>query len=254
MYRKLYAEGIRFVQVEPFLERLLEIHGKFADGHSPGAIENNPVLLPVYAAEKRATRDLVDYYAAAADRSFETVLSTLKRFARSDAERFRLRDNLRAFALSDHVLQTQSIYVEAGTMHVWLRKQLRWLYSKVHRIHCLHLMKEESRTLTGRGVLLGPGDMLTWIYLFKPHARSERCDRLAAQSLIYNKVITKHELSAESETFAHLRDEWRAIQTVRRLAISDCASLFPEIRHVGTVEARSRIDAYLKRHRKQIAF
>lgn len=139
-------------------------------------------------------------------------------------------------------------------MHVWLRKQFRCLYSKTHRIHCLHLMEEETRALTGRGVLLGPGDMLTLIYLFNPSTRSAKCDRLAARSLIYNKLITKHEMPAGSGAFAHLRDEWQTIQTVQRLTISDCASLFSEIRHMSTIEARSRIDAYLKRHRKQIAF
>jgi len=249
LFRELHVEGTRFIQVEPFLERLLFIHEMFAEGKSPEDIPKDSSLMDVYMAEKIATGALIDYYESAARTSFDAIMASLKRFARSDADRFRLRDRMRAQALSDLTQDLLSAYIEAGTMHVWLRHEMRRRCSR-RDLSSHHLMASEVNAITGRSMLMGPGDALTLIYIFAPHARGRRCDRLAARSLIFNKIVGKVEIADPDGTYPHLREEYRAGNMVNQLDIDDCAILFPAIRTAGTQEANARVAAYLKKQKR----
>ncbi len=247
--RELKGEGVRLFQVEPFLEQLLTIHEMFADGKSPRDIPKSTPLMTVYLAEKKATGALIDFYETAARGGFHRVMAALKRFARIDAARFRIRDRMRAQALSDLASNLDSVYIEAGTMHVWLRQEMRRrLLGRAISSH--HLMASEVKALTGRSLLLGPGDALTLVYIFDPQAKGSRCDRLAARSLIYNKIVGKVELMDRHGTYPHLREEHRAKTMVCRLEIEDCEALFPVIRRTGTNEANARVMDYLKKQKK----
>ncbi len=247
MMKVLHAQGIRFEQVEPFIERLIDIHERLADQQTPADILKIPELATVYAAEKEATRTLIDFYAAALEAPFDGVIAALKAFAKADAERFRLRDCMRADALARKVIHFESSYVEAGSMHFWLRRQLKRRLSARHSIDSRYLMAQATRAVTGMTYLLGPGDELTFRYIFNPLAGSAKIDLLAARSLIFNKIVAKSEMSHQAGGFPHMHDEWQAIQRVAKLGIEDCAHLFSEIRTLRTSEARRLVETYLKR-------
>jgi hypothetical protein len=247
MMRVLNSEGIRFEQVEPFVQRLLQVHDGFASGLTPEDIMGDGLLMPVYAAEKEATRTLIDFYASAAGQPFEDVLAALKAFAVADAMRFRLRDRLRADALALRLGHFPSCYIEAGTMHLWLRRCIKHRLGGIHDIHSLYPMAAAVKAVTGRSYLMGPGDDLTVIYIFNPRADSPRVDLLAARSLIFNKILIKTEILSANDTCPHTRDEWQALKKVNRMQRSDCETLFEQIRGVGTSQANSIVDAYLEK-------
>jgi hypothetical protein len=100
----LKAKGKAIFQIEPFLEALMGIHDFFADGHGPMDLDQHTLAYPVYLAEKKATGALLNYYRTVMSGTFEQTLESVIRFARLDAARFRLRDSLRAQALSPVVL------------------------------------------------------------------------------------------------------------------------------------------------------
>jgi hypothetical protein len=117
LLRRLRAEGKKIFQVEPFLEILLGIHEFFAKGHRPEELDPKSVQYPVYLAERNATGALLAYYQTVMTGSFEASIEAIKRFARLDAARFRLRDSLRAQALAPLVKKYPSVFVEAGVIH-----------------------------------------------------------------------------------------------------------------------------------------
>ena len=90
--RELHAVGKTLYQVEPFLERLLQIHELFADGGSPADLPAGTPLHAVYMAERAATAALLDFYKVSVRGDFNQAVAAVKRFARADARRFLLRD------------------------------------------------------------------------------------------------------------------------------------------------------------------
>ena len=104
-------------------------------------------------------------------------------------------------------------------------------------------MAPSTRRVTGRVYLMGPGDQLTLHYLFTPHAASKTIEALAARTLIFNKIITKTEISAGETDAPHLEDEWRALQMVERLSYEDCRRLFQRIRLADTVASRRAVQS-----------
>ncbi len=249
VFQRLTANGIRFEQVEPFIERLIHIHDLFAENNSPEDVQRDPSLRGVYAAEKEATRTLIDYYSAAADDTFAEVIIALKRFAKADAERFRLRDTMRAKALAKRIHYYKSCYIEAGTMHFWLNRSLRHHLTGDHEIKTFYPMADATKSIAGRTYLLGPGDDLTLRYIFHPETVSPKIDLLAARSLIYNKIIIKDEITETADAHPHTLDEFQALEKVNRLNISDCEYLFPYIRRLGTSNANFLLEKYFV-HRK----
>ena len=123
--RELKSEGKKIYQVEPYLENLLALHEFFADGLRPEDIGKNTLTYPVYLAEKKATGALLAYYQTAAGGSFESTVDAVKRFARADAARFRLRDALRSQALSSMIDKYEASFIEAGVMHYPLKRLIQ---------------------------------------------------------------------------------------------------------------------------------
>lgn len=251
IFHRLTAKGIRFEQIEPFIERLIHIHELFAEDISPEVVQRDPLLCRVYAVEKEATRTLIDYYSASAEGTFAEVMIALKLFAKADAKRFRLRDTMRAKALAKRIHHFKSCYIEAGTMHFWLNRALRHHLTGDHEIKTLYPMADVTKSIAGRKYLLGPGDDLTLRYIFHPEAASPKIDLLAARSLIYNKIIIKDELVETDDAHPHTLDEFQALEKVNRLEIKDCEYLFPYIRRLGTSNANSLMDKYFDYRRSQ---
>jgi hypothetical protein len=101
----------------------------------------------------------------------------------------------------------------------------------------------------GKRQALGPGDILTLLYVYHPHFQKEEAHLLAARSIVFIKLLQKEELKAVPGAYPHTRDEVTALQMVRSLSFEDCKNLYPHIRLAKTEDARSIVDAYLGRNR-----
>jgi hypothetical protein len=178
--------------------------------------------------------------------SFEASIEAIKRFARLDAARFRLRDSLRAQALAPLVKKYPSVFVEAGVIHYSLWRLLRRQMPLQYEVQLIFIADAALKTLGKKGHLFGPGDQLTLLYIFhSTFTQPKREAVLAARSLIYSKLIAKEEVSDNLGALPHLRDELACIQISRRLSTADCRHLFPLVRSATSVEARQIVAEYL---------
>ena len=252
LLQELYCNGKKLFQVEPYLQKLIEIHERFSLGDGPTVFRPESIEHQVYIAERNATRALIDYYQTVTDGSFQAAINAIIRFARLDAARFQLRDVLRAQALGCYMKTFASVYIEAGSIHYSLYSLLRNGLAKQAQIKPVFLAHQAIKTLGKKGHLYGPGDLLTLKFIFHPDLKgSQREALLAARSLIYTKLIEKEELPANLATFSHIRNELACIQMVNRLSLDDCGRLFPLIRRVKTDHARLLVEdyfAWLKKH------
>ena len=200
----------------------------------------------MYLAERNATGALLAYYQTVTTGSFETSLEAIKRFARLDAARFRLRDSLRAQTLEPVVAKYPSAFIEAGVMHYPLWRLLRREMPLQKQVRLIFIADTPLNTLGKKGHLFGPGDLLTLMYIFHPTvAQPKREALLAARSLIYSKLIAKEESTEDLNSLPHLRDELACIQISRRLSTADCRRLFPRVRGVTSTDARQIVAEYL---------
>jgi hypothetical protein len=244
--REIKRSGTSIYQVEPYLESLVAIHEFFADGHSPGELDRASASFRVYASERKATGALLAYYQAAMNAAFDQIIEAVKRFARLDAARFRLRDNMRAQALAVLLEKYESSYVEAGPMHYPLGRLLRQYLPRARSVDTVFHSDTALKMLHRNGHLYGPGDQLTLLYIIHPDFEDRRRENLlAARSLIYNKILLKEELIPGRHPFPHTRDEWRCMEAVKKLGLEDCRNLFAYVRRADTSKSRRIIAKYL---------
>jgi hypothetical protein len=252
LLRELKTEGKKIFQVEPFLEILLGIHEFFAEGHRPQELNKNSIQYPVYLAERNATGALLSFYQTAMTGSFEKTLGVVKKFARLDAARFRLRDSLRAQALAPLVKEYPSAFIEAGVIHYPLWGLLRRQVSPANRLRLIFLADVALETLGEKGHLYGPGDQLTLLYIFHSSLAQPRREAvLAARSLIYSKLIAKEEVTDDLNALPHLRDEIACIRATRQLRLDDCRQLFPLVRRAKSADARQIVVDFLTQSKPQ---
>jgi hypothetical protein len=248
LLQELAAEGKTIVQVEPFIEILLDIHNFFAEGHAPEELDKNSIHYPVYLAEKNATGALLAFYQTALSGTFEDTIEAVKHFARLDAARFRLRDSLRAQALAPLVENQASAFIEAGVIHLQLWGLLRKKLFRPERLKLISLSDTALQSIGQKGHIYGPGDQLTLLFIFHPrHSDPERETILAARSLIYSKLIGKDEQNEDLTSLPHTIDERTCIEVVRRLSLNDCRILYSLIRRVSTVQSKQIVADYLEK-------
>ncbi len=238
IYRALVREGVRFVQVDPYLEILGKLHEFFAEGGEAHELPPSSLKAQVYRAERAATAALIHFYRTSVGHPFEVVVDAVKKFAHADASRIRLRDDLRAEALTRLAQETSSLYVESGYIHWRLYTLLKKRFTASRRVRPVFLLERPCRRLTGRKQVLGPGDVLTLRYVFHPGRGSRNEDLLAARSLITIKLLRKEEMvGAEGRSFPHLEDEWKVARVVNRLSLRDCRRLWSELRRASRESA-----------------
>ena len=248
LLRDLKARGKEIIQVEPYLEILLGIHTYFAEGNSPADLARDSIQYPVYLAERNATRALISFYDISMSASFEDTIEAVKRFARTDAARFRLRDSLRAQAMASLSQKFSSVYVEAGVIHYALWRNLHQEMDTSVRLKLLFLADNANGVTSPRKYRYAPGDKLTLLYIFHPaYSETSRENLLAARSLIYSKLIAKNELTENLTSWPHLRDELKCIHMINRLSWDDCRNLYFRVRHSDTRQAHKLVHAYLSR-------
>jgi len=248
LLKDLHARDKALYQVDPFLDILEEIHDFFGSGGTPQEAERHARFGEVYKAERRWTSALLQYYDCVSKDSFEEIVSSIQGFARADAARGRLRDPLRAEAIARVVVPYEVVYVEAGEIHASLVPELRKKLDREWRIQPLFLMEPVVRPLTGRKRILGPGDLLTLLYMTRPQYEGDRMDLLAARSLVHVKILKKEEIEPSAfEHCPHTRDEVETCALVEQLTYEDCRMLFLEIRGLPTETARNRVRNYCER-------
>jgi hypothetical protein len=246
LVKELHDRKKEILQVEPYQEKLIQIHELLAAGHSRAEVEPRPEFRDVYAAESAATRTLLIFYAAAHTAPFPRVVAAVKEFARTDAARFRLRDGLRAAALAPLVRQFPRLYVEAGYIHLFLIKALaQQLDARVH-LRPKFVLASRSLPALGRPRPLGPGDLLTLHYIFGGGISPQKETLLAARSLIHIQLLTKSELAPNADPTPHLTDEIRAARLSGRLSFEDCAVLYPQVRRAPPEVAIEAVLRHLK--------
>jgi hypothetical protein len=245
LLREIHMEGRQIVQVEPYLETLLQIHENLAGGKTPEDIVQNPDLAEVYEAEKRATGALLAYYTDSVQAPFGDVVKSVKAFARADAERLVMRERLRAQAIGSLALDQMDTYVEAGYIHYPLFHYLRKVVGSSQRIRVVYLLAPVVRRLKGRRRNMGPGDILTLHYALHGKLAENTADLLAARSLIYIKLLQKDELMPGESDAPHSEDEVSVNQVVDRLSLEDCRTLFDRIRLADREGALREVQAYL---------
>jgi hypothetical protein len=182
--RRLHQEGKKLLQIEPYLERLLEIHEHFAAGMTPLELLNLDHLKTVYFAEKTATSALINYYARSIEKDFRQVIESVKIFASADAQRSNLRSVLRAGAIANLDI-TKKIYVEAGCIHYLLYRCLVGDLKGNQNIRVVYLMQPVFKKLKCKRRNMGPGNILTLYYSMGLPIKEELANVLAAKSLIY---------------------------------------------------------------------
>lgn len=246
MLRELHGQGKAIFQVEPYLEKLIRIHELLADGRPPEEVESRPELREVYAVERLTTGALLAFYTAAHTGPFPRVVAAVKDFARADAVRFRLRDELRAVALSSLVGTFSRLYVEAGHIHLYLIRALRRRLAGRARLRPVFLMAFRALPALKNPPPLGPGDLLTLRHVFGLATAPHREDLLAARSLIYIKLLQKTEMAPGADPTPDLTDEIRASRLVSPLSWGDCAVLYPRVRQAAPAEAVALVAKYVK--------
>lgn len=252
--RELHAQGKKIIQIEPYLENLLELHDFLADGGGPDDLNKDTVTFLVYLTEKNVTGALLSYYQASVSASFESTIEAVKRFAQADAARFRLRDSLRAQELSVSIPNYASSFIEAGMMHLFLRRLLKRQLPMDCQVQAVYTADKVLRHMGKSTHLYSPGDQLTFLYIFNPNfSDRNRQSLLAARALIYSKIIRKEELRADTLPFPHILDELLCIDATRRLSIEDCRQLFERIRGASTFDSRQIVSDHVKNSRPYIS-
>jgi hypothetical protein len=246
--RKLFAQGKRIVQVEPYLEGLVQIHDFFADGKRPADILALDGLRDIYLAEKEATGALISFYSLSRTGDFRTVTDAVKTFARLDADRIRLRDRLRARAIIALTVSERNIFVEAGYIHYGLFRFLHPLVSASIRVRPVFLLQPVMQTLRAKRRNFGPGDVLTLLYVLHGSVAADQGDLLAAQSLIAIQLITKDELLPENG-YPHCEDDALVNTLISSLGYEQCRRLYRQIRGVPKATALRYTRQHLEKAR-----
>ncbi|MGD9022218.1 MAG: hypothetical protein PVJ62_00420 [Deltaproteobacteria bacterium] len=251
LLRDLHESGQHIVQVEPYLEGLLQIHEILSQGKTPQDIVRDPRLEEVYRAEKRATGTLLSYYTQALQAPFEGVIEALKAFAQADADRLVLRGRLRARAIHALALGRGDTYVEAGYLHYPLYRFLRKAAGHGCKVRVVYLLAPVVRRLHGKRRNMGPGDILTLHYALGGTLSKGKADLLAARSLIYIKLIQKDEVLPGVSNAPHTEDETGVNRVVDQLSMEACKVLFDNIRLAKREQALQLVQAYLMQSSKQ---
>lgn len=223
LLKNLYEEGLKIMQVEPYLEIIEKIHmsikaGKFKEYTSDPEIKN------VLEIEREAVGKLIEYQEELMKGEFDQIVEKVMQFAARDSERFKLRDYMRAASISK-LREDGKILVEAGYLHILLPV---FLEEFGVRIETVNLLEKASRILNQR-YYENPGDTLTKAYVLNQQI-GEYAKLLAARSLIYASLVSKDEkLPSPENLFPHLLEEINLAKKIGKMDYEECRREFQKI-------------------------
>lgn len=248
LLRELHLMGKKILQMEPYMEQLMNIHKMFSEGKEPPDVLKISGTGKVYEAEKKATGALLHFYESSMGNSFSETIKAVKRFARADADRFRLRDKMRAEAIVRALpdVGDKMVYIEAGAIHIYLEKVLRKKLMGRWKIKAEFLLEPVVKKLTGKRQVIAPGDLLTEHYILCGKENDTFETLQAARALIYIKLLKKEEMApTRTEKTPHIKDEIRAITLSERLELAQCEELYSKIRFRNRSQALEIVQNYI---------
>lgn len=229
--QQLFVQGKRIVQLEPYLDCLVQIHEFFADGKTPEYVLSLDGLRGVYLAEKEATGALIAFYSLSMQEDFQALTDSVKVFAQKDAHRIRMRDCMRAEAIMKLAATGESLFVEAGYIHYGLYHFLTKQIGHRLRVQSVFLLQSVADTLQAKRRNIGPGDVLTLLYVLHNAVPADQADLLAARSLIAVQLGATEELQP-GNSFPHCEDDAMVNALVSSLDYQGCRQLYQRIRGV----------------------
>ena len=219
--RELYAKGKKIYQVEPYLEILENVY-KAID--SKKELPSDEKSLKVREIEKKVNSAWVDYQEAFIKKDFDALVDATLRFTKADAERFVVRDKMRAEEIAK-VVESNAL-IEAGQIHILLPK---FLEKRGFDVETINLPEEIAKKM-GIEFCLNPGNELTMMYMLGKDVDEEQARLMCAQSIIYVSLIPKDEmLPSEEKPYPHLVEESKVARFVKKLSYEDCKKLFHKI-------------------------
>ena len=199
MLRKMRHK--RILQIEPYLEEVDKLRD-FRDGSED-----------VREMERKVNLAYIDYVESFMRGNFDEIVQKVIDFARADAERFVMRDEMRAEAID-----FDDAVIEAGVMHTKLAEIL-----DAETVSIPELIAERL----GVEYLDTPGNVLTKSYIYGFDCEEEL---LAARSLVYISLVEKREMEPdEAVPYPHFVHEQKIIRFVNRLDYEKCSRVFRKL-------------------------
>ena len=247
LMKNFYNQGKIILQVEPYLEIVNRFQNSLEKGENLENLLNDPEIKEVYLKENKAVGKLIEFYEASIGDDFLRIVSTVKEFSKADAERFRLRDYLRAKAVLELLPSKGKIYIESGTIHIYFKKLLHIYLKKTWKIFHKFLLEDFLKPKFNKPWIFPPGELLTLRYILKRKEDPHIENLLAARSLIYIKIIPKEEIIPTPEDpFPHAKREIEAINMVNKLSFEDCKILYKSLFFIKNyLEAKEIVKTYV---------
>lgn len=187
-------------------------------------------LLSKYIAilELRISQVLRDYYLAQARKDFDKLVELTVKFAKLDAQRIKFRCELRARKIAELIKSGMLhglIIIHTYHLHDIL---VRYLQEKLKdvEIEVINLQKIVLNKL-GISMPTHPGRELTLRYVYGEKIDPEEERLLGARSVLYVRLIPKHELRPSNEIeYPHTLKDLEILSFVNRLSYDECKSYF----------------------------
>ena len=252
LMKNLHNQGKVILQIEPYLEIVSRFQNSLEKGENLENLLDDPEIKEVYLKENKAVGKLIEFYEASIGDDFLKIVSTVKEFSKADAERFRLRDYLRAKAVLELLPSKGKIYIESGTIHIYFKKLLHIYLKKPWKIFHKFLLEDFLKPKFNRPWIFPPGELLTLRYILKRKEDPHIENLLAARSLIYIKIIPKEEIIPTPEDpFPHAKREIEAINMVNKLSFEDCKILYKSLFFIKNyLEAKEIVKTYVLKKSK----
>lgn len=220
LLKRLYEHDKKILQIEPYLEKLNRIYELIEKGEVGG----DKIVRQI---EGKVTKAWIEYQEAFVRRDFDKLVEKTIEFTKVDAERFRIRDGMRAEKIAEAIksnLTGSNVLVEAGQIHILLPVSLK---NKGFKVSVKSIPNEVAKRL-GYVWMFNPGSELTIKYMLGEGIENEKT--IAARALVYISIIGKDEmLPSENERYPHLMDEIKVVSFVNRLNYEDCKKLFEKL-------------------------
>ena len=216
--RRLYVEGKKILQIEPYLEKLGEIYELIEKGDVGG---DEVVRL----MERRVTKAWIEYQEAFLKRNFDGLVEKTIEFTKVDAERFKVRDKMRAEKIAESI-PNADVLIEAGQIHVLLPILLK---DKGLNVTEKSIPAEVAKRF-GYKWMLNPGSELTVKYILGEKVDKSYERIAAARALVYISMVSKEEIvPTADQSYPHLMDELNVVKFVNALDYDGCRKIFEKI-------------------------
>ncbi len=224
--RRLHGMGRKIYQSEPYLEALEVIHKAIEKGEFE-QLPREGAIAKVQNIERTVNAAWLDYQEAFIKKDFDALVDATVRFTKADAERFKIRDRMRAEEVAKIIEETGgSVLVEAGQIHILLPKYLEELGFKVSTLN----LPEVIAKRLGIELYPNPGNELTKKFMLEEDVDDDTARVMAARGIIYISLIPKEEmLPSEDNPYPHLIEENKVAKAVSKLSYEDCRRLFYKI-------------------------